>query len=69
MSEIPEDVWAEACRHFDTMEKSQEIPMLCRAILAERKRCAEIARKYIIHGHAYATANGIAIVKEIEAGA
>lgn len=37
------EVWAIACKHFDTMERSQEIPMLCRAIFAERERCAQIA--------------------------
>lgn len=46
---IPDDVWEIAVKHFDTMERSQEIPMLCRAILAERERCAGVAKAWKGH--------------------
>jgi hypothetical protein len=43
------EVWEIACRSFDEMEPSQEIPMLCRAILEERQRCVDACRSLEEH--------------------
>jgi len=47
--EFSNEVWEIACRSFDEMEPSQEIPMLCRAILAERQRCVDACRSLEEH--------------------
>lgn len=57
---IPEDIEVTAQAAVEAMPdrppfKSDVAQAIARAILAERKRCAEIAGKGIIHGHFYAT--------------
>lgn len=49
VNKFTNEVWAIACEHFAEMERSQEIPMLCRAILAERQRCIDACLRLAEH--------------------
>jgi hypothetical protein len=60
-ADIPDDVWdaAEAVEAFvpNFYLQSEAVEQIARAILAERERCAKIAREFFPPAHTYASEN------------